>query len=101
MLAPKPSQHLESYSPQIRNPFRFNQAVNRSSQPRTQVALLLKTADVQDSLLPSETIPQGFGFETAQNQSSQTGGWLRDSAHAAPGASCDLKAHAASKVHAH
>ncbi|WP_245310783.1 hypothetical protein [Bradyrhizobium valentinum] len=24
--------HLESYSPQIRNPFRFNQAVNRSNR---------------------------------------------------------------------
>src|SRR6185437_17067619 len=27
-----PSQHLESYSPQIRNPFRYNKFVNRSSQ---------------------------------------------------------------------
>src|SRR5262249_15460419 len=26
----QPSQHLESYSPQIRNPFRFNKSVNRS-----------------------------------------------------------------------
>src|SRR6516225_8789050 len=34
----QPSQHLESYSPQLRNPFRFNKAVNRSNARLTPAA---------------------------------------------------------------
>src|SRR6185503_8375908 len=42
----QPSQHLESYSPQVRNPCRFNKSVNRSNH--------LESAESQQLALPTQ-----------------------------------------------
>jgi hypothetical protein len=39
----QPSQHLESYSPQIRNPLRFNKSMNRSSYAMSFLGVALYT----------------------------------------------------------
>ncbi|WP_284283109.1 GMC family oxidoreductase, partial [Bradyrhizobium liaoningense] len=45
----QPSQHLESYSSEIGNPSRFNQAMNRSSLPDHELDAVLRreTGDIQ------------------------------------------------------